>query len=74
MNLQMWTVYDNPRDYPGCYVARLFEVDASGVAQTSSVVISKDLEVLRHFLQFEMNLTCLTRSPEDDAKVVETWL
>jgi hypothetical protein len=33
-----------------------------------------DLEKLRDVLQFELHLVKLMRSPEDDPKIVETWL
>jgi hypothetical protein len=72
--LAMWTVYDNPNDYPGKFVARLFVVSATGPMATESIVIMDDLEAMREMLAFEMHLTCLARSPEDDPKIVETWL
>jgi hypothetical protein len=70
----MWTVYDHPKDYPHCFVARRFDVDATGAHASDSIIIAPTLEVLRDVLAFEMNLTPLARSPEDDAKIVETWL
>lgn len=72
--LSMWTVYDHPLDYPEKYVARQFIVAASGPRPTASIIIADDLETLRETLCFEMHLACLTRSPEDDPKIVETWL
>jgi len=72
--LRIWTVYDHPLDYPDKYVARLFETDANGSRPTESIIIADDLDMLRNTLCFEMHLTCLTRNPEDDAKIVEVWL
>jgi hypothetical protein len=72
--MSIWTVYDNPADYPGKYVARRFDIDAGGPKPSSSIIIAQSLEMLRDILQFEMHLTCLARSPEDDPKIVESWL
>jgi hypothetical protein len=73
-SLAMWTVYDNPRDYPGKYVARRFDVDASGPKPSASIIVMDDLEKLRDVLQFEMGLVKLMRSPGDEPQIVETWL
>jgi hypothetical protein len=72
--LAMWTVYDNPKDYPGKFVARRFDVDASGPKPSASIIVAEDLETLQDILQFEMGLVKLMRSPEDEPQIVETWL
>jgi hypothetical protein len=72
--LAMWTVYDHPNDYPDRFVARRFEVGTAGIVATESIIAMPDLEELRDVLEFEMHLTCLPRSPEDNPKIVETWL
>lgn len=74
MTLAMWIVYDNPSDYPGKFVARRFDVDASGPKPSSSVIIAPDVDTLRDILAFELHLVCLTRDPSDDPKIMETWL
>lgn len=71
--LRIWTVYDHPTDYPNNYVARLHVADADGSRPTETLMICPDLDLLRGQL-LEMGLTCLTRSPEDDAVIVEVWL
>lgn len=68
--LKIWTVYNHPLDYPDKFVARLFV----GEQPTESVIIADDLETIRDILCFELGLTVLGRSPEDDSKIVETWL
>lgn len=68
--LSIWTVYDNPTDYPGKFVARMFD----GEQPTPNVIICDSLEQLREILAFQLHLTPLCRSPEDDPKIVETWL
>jgi len=72
--LRIWTVYDHPTDYPDCYVARLHEVRVTGSQPTGSFMVCQDLEMLRSILCFEMHLTCLARSPEDEPQIVENWL
>ena len=72
--LTMWTVYENQNDYPDKFVARRFEVDASGPVPTASVIICDDLDQLRDMLFSELHLTCLARDPNDEPQIVETWL
>jgi hypothetical protein len=74
MTPAMWTVYDHPLDYPEKFVARRWDVDANGLKPSASIIVASDLEILRDILQFELGLTMLMRSPEDDPKIVETWL
>jgi hypothetical protein len=71
--LSMWTVYDRPRDYPEQIVARRFEVSARGPRATDEIVVADSLDAIREWM-VERGLTCLTRSPDDDSKIVETWL
>ena len=73
-SLAIWTVYDNPTDYPGKFVARRYDVGANRVTTSSSVIIMDDLEKLRDVLEFELHLVKLMRMPEDDPKIMETWL
>lgn len=72
-SLVMWTVYDHPRDFPHCFVARKYEVGVGGVCVTREVMVSDKLEKLRTIL-LKRGLTCLTRNAQDDPKIVETWL
>jgi hypothetical protein len=71
--LSIWTIYDRPTDYPNGYIARRHEVLASGPLATDDTVKADDLYTLRkHLLQ--AGLTRINRSPDDDAKIVESWL
>jgi hypothetical protein len=72
--LAMWTVYDHPHDYPEHYVARLWIADRDGVHTTASLLLSGELQTLRHVLEIDMHLICLTRNELDDPKIIETWL
>jgi hypothetical protein len=71
--LSIWTVYDHPNDYPNCFVARRFEVNASGPVATTDIVCHGDLDTLRRAM-VRRGLTALCRSPGDDPKIVESWL
>lgn len=66
--LELWTVYDNPIDLPGRFVARKWLLDQP----TSEVLQDKTLEGLRGKLP--RGLTRLERSPQDEPKIVETWI
>ena len=72
--MAMWTVYQHPKDYPGKFVARRFDVDKDGPRPSASIIVMEDLEALREVLAFEMHLTCLVRNEEDEPQIVETWL
>jgi len=73
--LSIWTIYDQPRDVPGQYVARRWEVvphERDPVA-TEDTIQSSDLDMVRRSLQLR-GLTCLARSPKDDPAILESWL
>jgi hypothetical protein len=72
--LIMWTVYDRPADYPNSFVARKFEVSSGGeLRPTADMIVAPDLGNIRRVLA-NRGLTCITRSLDDDPKIVETWL
>jgi hypothetical protein len=73
-SLAMWTVYADHPDYPGKFVARRFDVDKDGPKLSASFIVHADLDALRDILEFELGLVKLTRSPDDNPKIVETWL
>jgi hypothetical protein len=72
--LAIWTVYKNPTDYPGKFVARRFDIDADGPKPSASVIIAPSLKTLRSILAFEMHLICMPRNEGDEPQIVETWL
>lgn len=80
--LTQWVIYDNPRDFPGMFVAREWLIgpvaDRGGaVAVRPSEVtpyVDPYLENCRRFIQtVAPGSFCLMRSPEDDPTIVETW-
>jgi hypothetical protein len=73
--LHQWVVYDNPTDYPGMFVAREWII-GRGTMRPSEVTPYVDpyLENVRRFIAaVAPGSFCITRSPEDDPTIVETW-
>lgn len=70
--LNIWTIYDHPRDFPNCFVARRHEVRSGESAPTADVAISTDLEALRSEMM-NRGLVCIPRQSGDDPMIVESW-
>lgn len=71
--MAMWTVYDHPKDFPHCFVARMFVIENGGSRPTENAIVSPDLGQLRALL-IGYGLVCIDRSDDDEAQIVETWL
>jgi hypothetical protein len=71
-SLHMWTIYDHPFDRPNVFIARLWVVDDKGFRFTNETIEASTLDALRKMLP--SGLTCISRSPSDDPKIVEAWL
>ena len=69
--LTMWTVYANPSDYPGKFVARKFHV-TNKVMPTDDIIVAESLGHVRALLP--KGLFCLTRNAADDGPIVESWI
>ena len=72
--LDIWTVFDHPRDFPESYVARMST--SPDFVPTDLYLTAETLEALRDLLQEQTPyvLTCLPRHPTDDPVIVECWL
>jgi hypothetical protein len=69
----VWTVYERPIDYPLGFVARLHHVYNNGThAPTLTAYFGSTLESVRK--QLPPDLFNMGRQPEDDLKIVETWI
>lgn len=75
--LCLWTIYENPLDYPpGTYVARKFELDRP----TEHTFCSTDLNSVREWVIEQCLKTnhCypfrMERSEHDQPHIMETWL
>ncbi len=69
--LPIWTVYENPRDYPGQFVARKW-LAGRRVQATDEVRVAQSLQQLRECLP--PGLVCLQRQDGDDPAIVEVWM
>lgn len=67
--LPIWVVYDHPKDYPACYVARKW----LGEEPTDAMIVAPSLELLRQWLG-GMGLVRMDRFEEDDPVIMEVWL
>lgn len=66
--LPLICVYKNPADYPGKYVARLWDADKP----TTLVVLADSFETIRKVKPNEMVI--LQRQDNDDPVIIETWI
>lgn len=66
--LDIWVIYDSPRDFSGEFVARKWRLDQP----TDETLRSATLDSLR--AKLPQGLYRLDRSPQDDFRIVESWL
>jgi len=72
--LNMWTVYDRPRDFPDSHVARRFECGGGHTEPVATRdVIKGDLPAIRDALS-RCGLVCLSRNDSDEPQIVESWV
>jgi hypothetical protein len=67
--LEIWTVYDHPKDWPQFFVARKFILDKP----TKVAVFALTLEGIQSQMRAR-GLVRLERNPADDPVIVECWL
>lgn len=70
--LEMFIVYERPRDFPGHYVLRRWVVQRGGSRPTDDFVLEPTLEKIREHVP--PHCVRLERDPNDEAHIVETWL
>jgi len=76
--MSVWTIYRAPLDWPHGYIVRKFEVNR-GISKPTNFLLQGEslddnvLVLLRHILK-RAGLVCRPRSPQDDVKIVESWL
>jgi hypothetical protein len=72
--LNIWTVYEHPRDYPDQYVARRFEVGAGRAvpSPTNDMFVADTLAELHALLP--PGLFRMPRFEGDSPSIVECWL
>ena len=73
--LSIWTIYNNPRDCPGLFIARRHEVHEGYSASTEDHIVAETLEHVRGLLCHQNpGLFLIPRDPNDDPCVVESWI
>lgn len=68
------TIYENPSDYPGLYVARLWTVMGGKLVSGAVLKTSTKIEDCR---QAAIDIGCdwmLARDPSDEPQIVESWI
>lgn len=68
-DMLMWTVFENPSDHPGKFIARPIEIRQF---QKLAVHLEADT-LLGIWQQLPPGLFRLNRNVEDDPVIVETW-
>jgi len=71
--LEMWTIYDHPRDHPNHYVARKFRVSGNQIEATKDLIVMGKLDNFRAYMKARGKVN-LGRFLEDDPVIVETWV
>lgn len=73
--MSMWVIYDNPTDYPGMYVARMWNVVTGELEPqpTAEIIITANVDDLSDYF-LEQGLAFLARAEADDPKIMGVWL
>lgn len=72
MKMPMIVIYNSPQDYPGKYIARVW--DAVIPAPTNCIQIKDTLEKLRKDIKAAGFVSRLARAAGDDPVIVESWM
>lgn len=78
----LYTIYDHPRDHPGYFVVRPWDVDPKSDPQARLRIAPNGQPVCGLFAELEtareycaqFGLVKLTRAEHDDPSVIEVWL
>ena len=70
LKLPIIAVYQSPRDYHGCYVARVFEADKP----TNVIITREKLEDLQQDIEEHTGMVFIPRSMEDGQQIIGTWI
>jgi hypothetical protein len=68
----MITVYSNTNDYPGKFVARIFDIRGGSVYATRYIMLKDSLQELRDCIP--VNFVRMQRRDEDDPNILEVWI
>lgn len=68
-HLELWVIYDHPRDFPSCYVARLWLDEQPTVI----MLVASQLDLLRRYLE-QRGKYRMPRAEQDDPSILEVWI
>lgn len=75
MSLRQFVVYDHPLDHPGHFIVRVWRIGPGWIQPEARASGFVELEKARAWIQQEFpGAVMLSRSPEDDPKILEVWL
>lgn len=73
VEMSQWVIYSHPRDFPGQYVMRRWDIRAGGIMlATDDMMLANTLEEIRKSVP--PGLYRLARFKDDDPCIVEVWL
>jgi hypothetical protein len=72
-SLPMWVIYYDPKDYPGKWVVRRFDISsAEGIVPQTEASVCDSLTEARAAVP--LGASWLDRSPGDEPQIKEMWL
>ena len=71
--LEIWTIYDKPKDYPNNFVARKEIISEGKRRWADEFMVSNKLENIQDYMKRQF-LFRIPRNEDDDPKIVECWL
>jgi len=72
--LRLFTIYENPRDYPRRFVVRETRIGPGGTMEISPVPLAVTTSLTGARVALPPGLVRLDRSPDDDECIREVWV
>lgn len=69
--LSIWTICQNPSDYPNKFTARESLIGIGTITLTDNLIVKDTLDEIRQHMH---GLTRIPRNPNDDSVIVEVWI
>lgn len=69
MKMPIIAVYENPKDFPGQIVARVWEVNRP----TDTIIVKSSLEEMQQDIS-KTGMAFLPRTKQDDPALIGTWI
>lgn len=70
LKMPIVAAYKSPRDYPGKFVGRVFDMDKP----TNTIIISDDIRMIHGDIIMHTHMRWFPRSPHDDMCVLGVWM